>query len=135
MGQIREKVFISKLNMNLFINKLSLADEERFEEKFGMEKLQKAFSMDDHKNDFPIILSAFWEMLDHSDKKKILANEYKYFDGTEEKTLSKDDPLLILKAVISGADELEGIVLGMVRTFLAARPDKQENDKKKVTVG
>lgn len=135
MANVRESVFLSKLNQKIHINKLSMADEERVEEKVGLDKLNQAFQLKDSKNDFSVILAVLWEMLDTEDKRKIAKVKPIRFDGLVEIPIEITDPVEMLKAIISGADELEAIVLGMMRTFIMSRPDISENAKKKLKAG
>ena len=128
---VRESFFLSKLDAKIFINKLSIAQEERIEERDGYQRFCDAFKMEDSKKDFPIILRALWEMIDNSDKDKILKLDLFYYDGLEKKEYKPKDEVDLLKAVISGQKEVVDIASAMMRTVFNSQPAESENAKKK----
>lgn len=130
---IRESFYLSKLDAKIFINKLSIAQEERIEERDGYQRFLDAFTMKDPDKDFPIILRAAWEMIDTKDKDKILAFDFVYFDGLERKEYKPTNEVDLLKRIVSGSKEVSEIATAMMKTIYNSQPDIKENVKKKVT--
>lgn len=130
---VRESFYLSKLDTKIFINKLSIAQEERIEERDGYQRFLDAFTMKDPEKDFPVILRALWEMIDTKDKDKILAYDFVYFDGLERKEYKPTNEVDLLKGIISGAKEVTEIATAMMKTVYSSQPDVKENVKKKVT--
>ena len=128
---VREHFYLSKLDAKIFINKLSIAQEERIEERDGFQRFCDAFKMSDPDKDFPIILRALWEMIDNKDKEKLLKYDLVYFDGLEKKEYKPTDEVDLLKCIISGSEEVTGIASAMMKTVFKSQPEEEKNAKKK----
>lgn len=128
----RESFYLSKIDSKIFINKLSIAQEERIEERDGYKRFLESFEMQDPDKDFPVILRALWEMIEDKDKDKILGIDFHYYDGLVKKEYKPKDEVELLKAVVSGPDEVAAIAQTMMQTVFKSQPDTKKNDKKKV---
>jgi hypothetical protein len=130
---MRKSVYLNKIEDKVFINKMSVAQEEWVEERVGYNRFVSAFSMSDPEKDFPIILKVFWEMLETKDKDKLLRLEFFKYEGLEKIPYKPKDEVDLIKHVVSGTAELVELAKAMLETITQSLPDQVETTKKKVT--
>ena len=124
----KEKVFIKRLDREVVLEFFTLADDALLNDKYGIEKVQKALE----EMDADILLDVFWNQLSN-DGKRIIANaKVSQWDGLVETQLEFDDPVKKLKHIISGADELLAIWSAIISTKRKSIPEINDNVKKKV---
>jgi hypothetical protein len=125
----RPSVHIKKLNKTVYINLITIADEEWFKERFNDEELEN----DLLSGNVATILEIFWRLMD--DEGKIAVRDCKImgWDGFESVELKGLSPVEKLKRLISGGDEITAIVQGIFGSKEKAEPVKSENEKKKKT--
>ena len=127
----KEKVFIKKLDREVMLEFFTLADDAYLNDKYGMDKVQKALE----ELDAEIVLDIFWNQLSNDGKKLVANSKISQWDGLTETSLDFNDPVKKLKHIISGADELLAIWIAIISTKKKSIPQIDENVKKKVMGG
>jgi hypothetical protein len=127
----KEKVFIKKLDREVMLEFFTLADDAYLNDKYGMDKVQKALE----ELDAEIVLDIFWNQLSNDGKKLVASSKISQWDGLTETSLDFNDPVKKLKHIISGADELLAIWIAIISTKKKSIPQIDENVKKKVMGG
>jgi hypothetical protein len=127
----KEKVFIKKLDREVVLEFFTLADDAYLNDKYGMDKIQKALE----ELDPEIVLDIFWNQLSNEGKKAVASAKISQWNGLVETSLEFDDPVKKLKHIISGADELLAIWIAIISTKKKSIPQIDENVKKKVMGG
>jgi hypothetical protein len=125
----REKVLLSKLGREVFINPISINDDEWMQEQFGAQTIEKAFTT----VDVQVIFSIFWRLLDNDSKRTISKAVVVEWEGMTEKTVEFDDPVEKLKRIVSGAKEIMEIMTAIINTRKNSMPDIVLNEKKSLT--
>jgi len=128
---VRESVFVKKMNRDVFMNFITIQDDEWMLENWTQEELIEGLK----SVNVNIVFAIFWRLMD-DDAKRIVKNAViTQWDGLDEKILTFDDPVEKLKHIICGADELTGIIRAFVETRKKSSPDLKLNEKKKVPAG
>jgi hypothetical protein len=122
----REKVYLSKLGKEVFLNPISIADDEWISEQWDAQTLEKAFT----SVDVSVIFSIFWRILDDDAKRLVAKVRLTQWEGTQESELVVSDPVEKLKHVISGAKEIVEIMKGIIETRKKSNPEVAETQKK-----
>lgn len=122
----REKVYLAKLGKEVFLNPISIADDEWISEQWDTEALSKAFT----QVDVSVIFGIFWRLLDDDAKRLIVKVKLTQWEGTEEAELVLADPVEKLKHIISGAKEIVEIMKAIVETRRKSNPEVVATQKK-----
>lgn len=125
----REKVLLSKLGKEVFINPISIEDDEWMKEQFDQQALIDAFT----KVNVDIIFALFWRLMDNDAKRLISRSVCIEWDGMVEKTIEIHDPVVKLKKIVAGAKEIMAIMTAIINTRKNSMPDIVLNEKKSPT--
>lgn len=124
----RPSVYLKNTGKNLFLNFITIEDEDFFNEQFPgnalMEKLQEG--------DVNAILSIFWRLLDNDGKRLIRDAKLVKWDGMEEKVVTTDDPIQKLRLIVSGGDEITAMMEAIFGVKTKSAPEPKMNEKKKL---
>jgi hypothetical protein len=125
----RTSVFFKTLNKNLFVNFITLADEEWINERYPNDTLLSALQ----SGDSSVVLDIFWRLLDNDSKKLVSSAKLIVWDGMEEKILETKNPAEKLKHLVSGADEIKAILEAIFKTKENSNPEvvATSDEKKK----
>lgn len=123
----RPSVYIKNLNKTVFVNFISIADEEWIAEEYPDGSLDKRF----RSGDIDAVLNVFWRLLDDEAKRMIINARIKHWNGMNEVEYKTDDPVKKLKQIISGEDEIIGIIGAIGDSKIQSLPDPKGNEKKK----
>lgn len=126
----REKVYFSKLGKELFLDFISIADDEWMGEAYGEAKIRSAFGADGL--DIDVVLGVFWRILDADGKRIILSCKIEQYEDGNMKLLQFDDPVKKLKSIVCGQDEILSIMMAIGQSRIKSNPNMVENAKKKV---
>lgn len=122
----REKVYLSKLGKDVFVNPISIDDDEWMSENFSETQLVEAFKT----VNVQVIFAIFWRILDVDSKRMISKATVVEFDGLVEKQIEVTDPIVKLKKIICGAKEIMDIMTAILNTKTNSMPDVSANQKK-----
>jgi len=123
----REKVYLSRLDKEVFLNPISIADDEWMAEKWDTETLGKAFT----EVNVDILFEIFWRILDVEAKRMIAKVAIIEFDNlTEKAPLDFENPVDKLKKIISGGKEIFAVMMAIYETRRKSNPDPVDNQKK-----
>lgn len=122
----RKSVFLKTLNKNVFLNHITIADEEWFQDNYPEEKMVSIFA----EKNITEILNIFWHLLDIEAKKAI--NSVRIMEFVDGKEVEKDfnDPAAKLKYIVSGSDEMLSIIQALFDTKQMSNPDPVATEKK-----
>jgi hypothetical protein len=127
----RPSVFLKNVGKSLFLNFITIEDEDFFNEQFPgnalMEKLEAG--------DVNAILSIFWRLLDNDAKRLIRDARLVRWEGMEEKVVATDDPIEKLRLIVSGGDEITAMMEAIFGVRIKSSPESKANEKKKLKVG
>lgn len=127
----RPSVFLKNLNKQIFVNFITVSDEEWIQEQYPNDQI-----IEDIKNGKPeSMLDLFWRLLDNDAKRLIKDAKIVKWDGFDEKEIEFDSPVEKLKNVISGADEVTAIINAVFRSNELSQPLKEETQKKSPRAG
>jgi hypothetical protein len=126
----RERVYLSKLDKELVLNFITLADDKDIYDRWG-EDANKMF-INVHVD---MVLWLFWQLMDGESKKLIsLVVIEDWTDSLDAKVLEFTSPIEKLKRIISGQRELFVIWTAILNTRKKSDPEIDENAVKKKTV-
>jgi hypothetical protein len=124
----RPSVFLKNVGKNLFLNFITIEDEDHFNEQFPgntlLEKIQEG--------DVNAVLSIFWRLLDNDGKRLIRDAKLVRWEGMEEKTVTTDDPIEKLRLIVSGGDEITAMMEAIFGVRAKSSPEPKLNEKKKL---
>lgn len=130
----RESVYIARLEKELRLNFITLADDEWIADRFSDEEIHAAFTKPDHENAI-VILTLFWRCLDDDSKRLVRdVKLVKFDDNGNEEVIDESHQPTRMKYLISGEDELLAIMSAWVKTRRKSSPEILENAKKKMKV-
>lgn len=127
----REKIYIKNLGKELYLNFMSLADEEWIQERFP-EGLIKEMAKGG-KEAVEGLLSVFWRVMDNDSKRIILSIKMVKWEGVKEIPVDSDDPIERLRYVVSGSEEVNKIFDAIIRTNQKSQPETSDTEKKNLT--
>lgn len=131
MSQDRESVFLSKLKKKLFLNFISIEDQEWISERYSLDEVDSAF----REIKVDVILNIFWKLLDDEGKVAIRdAKVLKWNDKMESQELVFESPFEKLKHLIVMPQEMVKIIQALIQTSVKSNPDMVANQKKKMMV-
>lgn len=122
----REKVYLSKLEKEVFLNPISIADDEWMTEKWDKETLGNAF----RDVNVDILFEIFWRILDVEGKRLIAKAQIIEYVGMKETVLEIDEPVEKLKKIVAGGKEIMSIMMAIYETRVKSNPDPVSNQKK-----
>jgi hypothetical protein len=126
----RERVYLSKLDKELVLNFITLADDKDIYDRWGDEA--NALFLSVH---IDMVLWLFWQLMDSESKKLIsLVVIEDWTDSLDAKVLEFTSPIEKLKRIISGQRELFVIWTAILNTRKKSDPEIDENAVKKKTV-
>jgi hypothetical protein len=132
----REKVFLGKLNKDIFFELMTLGIERKMQEEIGLDNINRALTLTDPETaneSVLIILKTAWLLLDANSKKDILKIKFVDIDSDGNETEIKyDKPEEKFLQCVSGR-ELIAVTMAIVRLSQKSMPLVQETVKKKVT--
>jgi hypothetical protein len=123
----RNSVYIKNLGKNLYLNFISIDDEDYLEEQFPKNSFMERIN----KGDVDAILIVFWWLLDDEAKQNVVDYKVVKWNGLKKVTKEYTDPVKKLRAIISGADEITAIAEAIFNVKIKSNPDTKENEKKK----
>ena len=127
----RPSVFLKNLNKAVFVNFITVSDEEWINESYPDGQI-----VDDLKSGKPeSMLDLFWRLLDNDAKRLIKDAKIVKWNGFEEIEIAFDSPVEKLKHIISGAEEITEIGKAVFRSNELSQPVKEETQKKSPRVG
>jgi len=125
----RERVYLSKLDKELVLNFITLADDKDIYDRWGDEA--NALFLSVH---IEMVLWLFWQLMDSESKKLIsLVVIEDWTDSLDAKVLEFTSPIEKLKRIISGQRELFVIWTAILNTRKKSDPEIDENAVKKKT--
>lgn len=122
----RPSVFLKKLNKTVYVNFISIADEEWINERYPNGQIEKDMAAQKCEALFDV----FWRLMDDDAKRLIRDAKLVKWDGMEEVEVTTDDPVEKLKYIVSGADEITAIISSVFRANELSQPDPKETEKK-----
>lgn len=130
----RESVYIARLDKELRLNFITLADDEWIADRYSEEEIHAAFTKPDHENAI-VLLTLFWRCLDDDSKRLVRdVKLVKFDDDGKEEVIEEAHQPSRMKYLISGEDELLAIMSAWVKTRRKSSPEILENAKKKMKV-
>lgn len=128
----KESLFVKRLGKELYLNSFTLGDEEWINNRWTKEELAKVF--DAIEPDMRGILSLFWRLLDDDSKRLVRDVKLVKWEGLLEKPVEVDDPAEKLMLILSGEEEVRGVVGAILKSKKGAEPSVQDNQKKSPAV-
>lgn len=132
MQREREKIRISSLKRDVFMNFITLADEAWMGDNWTVEEMGQYMEVNTLNSDF--LLAMFWRLMDDESKQAVAALKVFQWDGVKEedrKELSFDSPVEKLKHIVSGAVEIFDIYKALLMTRVKSMPEPKKNEEKK----
>jgi hypothetical protein len=126
----RERVYLSKLDKELVLNFITLADDKDIYDRWGDEA--NALFLSVH---IDMVLWLLWQLMDSESKKLVSSVVIEdWTDSLNAKVLEFTSPIEKLKRIISGQRELFVIWTAILNTRKKSDPEIDENAVKKKTV-
>ncbi len=124
----RPFVKIKNLNKDLYLNFITIEDEDYFNEKYPNN------SFVDHLQEGNVncVLDIFWRLLDNESKRQIRDAKLVKWEGLKEIVVATEDPIEKLRYIISGADEITAIMEAVFGVKAKSNPEPSLNQKKKM---
>jgi len=122
----REKVFLSRLQREVFLNPITISDDEWMGEQWDTATMQAAFV----DVNVDILFAIFWRILDDEGKRLVAKASIIEWDGLKEKQVEIDDPVLKLKKIVAGGKEILDIMKAIFETRRKSNPEPAKNEKK-----
>ncbi len=124
----RASQFIKKLNSKIVLNFVSIADDEWMTDTYGADRIRDGLSI---KNlDYDVLFGVIWRLMDDESKRKIANFKVSEWDGLVEKPIVIADPILKIKHVIGGMDEIFGLLAALGETRVKSNNNPLDNEKK-----
>jgi len=127
----RPSVFLKNLNKQIFLNFITISDEEWIQEQYPNDQILE----DINNKNADSMFDLFWRLLDNDAKKLIRDAKIVKWDGFNEIEMPFDSPVEKIKHIISGADEVTAIMNAVFRSNELSQPDKTETQKKSPKAG
>lgn len=127
----REKVHLARLGREVFLNPISIADDEWMGEQWDTATMQDAFT----NVNVDILFAIFWRLLDDEGKRLVAKATIIEWDGLKEKQLEIEDPVLKLKKIVAGGKEILEIMKAIFETRRKSNPEPAKNEKKSLKEG
>lgn len=127
----RPKVFIKKLNKELRLDFVTIADEEWIRERYP----NNSYLNNLRDGSVDTALDMFWHFIDDDSKKIVASSTIKKWEGMKEVEVQVDDPIEKLKYIVSGADEMKSILEALFTNGERSNPVPEETEKKKKLAG
>jgi len=127
----RPSVFLKKLGKPIHFNFISIEDEDWLMERFPENTLTK--DMEEGKTDS--LLEIMWRLMDDDAKKLVASVKLTKWEGTKQVPVESDDPVFILKNIVSGANEIIDIWNGFLAVKVASMPEPVATEKKSPKAG
>jgi hypothetical protein len=126
----RARVYLSKLDRDLVLNFITLADDKFIFDQWGG-KADELF----RRVDIDMVLGLFWRLLDGESKAVVASTviEDWTLESVEPKQIEVKSPVEKLKYIVAGQRELFVIWSAILETRRKSDPELTENDLKKKT--
>jgi hypothetical protein len=124
----RPSIFLKNVGKNLFLNFITIEDEDFFSEQFPGNTLQQKMA----EGDVDSVLAIFWRLLDNDGKRLIRDAKLIRWEGMKEVVVTTEDPVEKLRMIISGADEITAIMEAIFGVRVKSSPEPKLNEKKKL---
>lgn len=122
----RPSVFMKNIGKSLFLNFITIEDEDFFNEQFPGNSLGEKIQA----GDVNAVLTIFWRLLDNEGKRLIRDARLVRWEGMEEKIVTTNDPIEKLRLIVSGADEMTAMMEAIFGVKLKSAPEPKLNQKK-----
>jgi hypothetical protein len=122
----RPSVFMKNIGKSLFLNFITIEDEDFFNEQFPGNSLGEKIQA----GDVNAVLTIFWRLLDNEGKRLIRDAKLVRWEGMEEKIVTTNDPIEKLRLIVSGADEMTAMMEAIFGVKLKSAPEPKLNQKK-----
>jgi len=126
----RPSVFLKNVGKNLFLNFITIEDEDFFNEQFPGNSLLERIS----SGDVNVVLSIFWRLLDNEGKRLIRDAKLVRWEGMREVIVATEDPVEKLRLIVSGGDEITAMMEAIFGVRAKSSPEPKLNEKKKSKV-
>lgn len=130
MQREREKIRISSLKRDVFMNFITLADEAWMGDNWTVEEMGSYMEVNTLNSDF--LLAMLWRLMDDESKQAVANVEIFQWDGVTSKTkMEFTSPVAKLKHIVSGAVEIFDIYKALLMTRVKSMPEPRKNEEKK----
>ena len=123
----RPSVFLKNVGKNLFMNFITIDDEDYFNENYPQDSLMQRLQ----EGDVNCILDIFWRLLDNDGKRLIRDAKLVKWEGMKEVNVATDDPIEKLRLIVSGGEEITAMMEAIWGVKIKSNPEPKANQKKK----
>lgn len=127
----RPFVRLKNLGKDLYLNFITIEDEDYFNERYPNNSLIDRLK----DGDVNCVLDFFWRLLDNDGKRAIRDAKLVRWEGMEEVIVTTDDPIQKLRFIVSGADEITSMMSAIFGVREKSVPEPKMNQKKSPKVG
>lgn len=127
----RPFVRLKNLGKDLYLNFITIEDEDYFNERYPNNSLIDRLK----DGDVNCVLDFFWRLLDNDGKRAIRDAKLVRWEGMEEVIVTTDDPIQKLRFIVSGADEITAMMSAIFGVREKSVPEPKMNQKKSPKVG
>ncbi len=122
----KEKLVLAKVPKDLFINPISLEDDEWLEENIGSEPFKEAFK----KVDMDVLLKFLWQVLDDESKEYVVNIKLLKWEAEKKVPATYDEPYKKLKALVCGGKEILEVYRALTVARQKSNPEPGDTQKK-----
>lgn len=126
----RPFVRLKNLGKDLYLNFITIEDEDYFTEKYPNDSLLEKLK----DGDVNCVLDFFWRLLDNDAKRIIRDVKLVKWDGMQEVVVTTDNPIEKLRLIVSGADEITAMMSAIFGIREKSLPEPKVNQKKNLKV-
>ncbi len=120
-------MFLKNVGKPLFLNFITIEDEDFFNERFPGNALMEALQA----GDVNCVLEIFWRLLDNDGKRLIRDAKLVRWEGMKEVIVATDDPIEKLRLIVSGGDEITAMMEAIWGVKFKSNPEPKLTEKKK----
>lgn len=122
----RPFVRLKNLGKDLYLNFITIEDEDYFNERYPNNSLMKHLT----DGDVNCVLDLFWRLLDNEGKRTIRDARLVKWEGMTEVVVTTEDPIQKLRLIVSGADEITAMLNAIFGVREKSNPEPKATQKK-----
>lgn len=123
----RPSVLLKNIGRNLFLNFVTIEDEDYFNEQYPGNSIMERLA----SGDVNVVLDIFWRLLDNDGKRLIRDAKLVRWEGMKEIVVATDDPIEKLRLIVSGGEEITAMMEAIWGVKIKSNPEPKVSQKKK----
>lgn len=123
----RPSVFLKNVGKPLYLNFVTIEDEDFFNERFPGNALLESLQ----NGEVNSVLEIFWRLLDNDGKRLIRDAKLVRWEGMNEVVVATEDPIEKLRLIVSGGDEITAMMEAIWGVKFKSNPEPKLTQKKK----